>query len=96
MKVGKKTRIALAVLVVLGLCGSVSVGWSEPVPANEVNTEYDDEGPFLSFDGLSLYFTRNYTDTLPDYRIYEARREAPYGPRTFWYPAEFSPLQNIF
>ena len=31
--------------------------WTEPVPMTEVNSKYDDKSPFLSFDGLTLYFS---------------------------------------
>ncbi len=31
--------------------------WTEPVPLTEVNSKYDDKSPFLSFDGLTLYFS---------------------------------------
>ena len=60
---------AAAILVVLGLCGSARSGWSTPVPVLEVNTAYGDSSPFLSFDGLTLYFVRVDTDTFYYARI---------------------------
>ena len=78
---------AAAILVVLGLCGSARSGWSTPVPVLEVNTAYGDSSPFLSFDGLTLYFVRVDTDTFYYARIYKATRPEPYGP--------FTSVQNI-
>ncbi len=52
--------------------------WTEPVPMTEVNSKYDDKSPFLSFDGLTLYFSVEpgwgYT------HIYQAVRQSPTGP----------------
>jgi parallel beta-helix repeat protein len=56
--------------------------WSQPVPVTEVNTEYTEGSPFLSFDGLSLYFARLGTNIFLYGRIYEARRDKPFGPFT--------------
>jgi len=57
--------------------------WTEPVPLMEVNSELAKElTPFLSFDGLTLYFTRVRSDTFYYGRIFEATREQPYGPFT--------------
>jgi len=56
--------------------------WSPPVPVIEVNTEYEEWTPFLSFDGLSLYFARVRTDTFYYGRIFKATREEPFGPFT--------------
>ncbi|MHC4734109.1 MAG: TolB family protein [Planctomycetota bacterium] len=74
--------LAAAVLVVLGLSGSAWAEWSDPVPVSEVNTEYDDQESFLSFDGLTLYFGRVNTDAFYWGRIYKATRPEPYGPFT--------------
>ena len=76
-----------AIVVVLGLCGSAWAEWSEPVPVLEVNTAYSDAWPFLSFDGLTLYFTRMDTDTFYYTRIFQATRPVPSGP--------FTSVQNI-
>jgi hypothetical protein len=78
----KAKTIPVAILVVLGLYGALWAGWSAPVPVLEVNTEYVDYTPFVSFDGLSLYFARVRTDTFYYARIFEATREEPYGPFT--------------
>ncbi|MHC4546501.1 MAG: LamG-like jellyroll fold domain-containing protein [Planctomycetota bacterium] len=76
-----------AIMVVLGLCVSVLAAWSELVPLTEVNTEYKEKLPFLSFDGLTLYFCRLDTDTFYYTRIFQATRPVPYGP--------FTAVQNI-
>ena len=80
-----KAGIKLFIVVMLGLlvlCPIASAAWTEPVPAVEVNTEYEEWAPFLSFDGLSLYFSRVRT-YIPHYgRIYQASRSTPSGPFT--------------
>ncbi len=81
----KKKRITLyfiGLLALVVLCGLAMATWTTPVPVTEVNTEFYDSSPFLSFDGLTLYFTRRETDTFYHNRIYEATREVPYGPFT--------------
>lgn len=56
--------------------------WSEPVPLIEVNTNYHDKAPFLSFDGLTLYFSRQDGPGWYYTRIYQATRLEPRGPFT--------------
>ena len=82
MKTEKTINLVLIVLGSLALCASAWAVWTEPVPITEVNTEYDETSPFLSFDELALYFTRTYTGILPYARIYDATREEPLGPFT--------------
>lgn len=53
--------------------------WTTPAPVTEVNTEYEEWAPFISFDGLSLYFSRVRTDSFYYGRIYQARRDKPSG-----------------
>jgi hypothetical protein len=68
-------------LGLFALCEPVLATWTEPVPLTEVNTQYQEWAPFLSFDGLSLYFSR-VTNVPYDGRIYQATREEPSGPFT--------------
>jgi len=75
-------RCSTLLLVFLGLCSVVPAQWTAPVPLTEINTQYSDSSPFLSYDGLSLYFTRRETNTYYHNRIYEATREQPFGPFT--------------
>ncbi|MHC4657251.1 MAG: TolB family protein, partial [Planctomycetota bacterium] len=57
--------------------------WREPVAVTEVNTESAEEMmPFLSFDGLTLYFAKVRTQTFYYGRIFEATRPEPFGPFT--------------
>jgi len=56
--------------------------WREPVPVTELNTEYVDYTPFLSFDGLALYFSRAFTSSFYYARTFKATREEPVGPFT--------------
>ena len=53
--------VACAVLIIIG-GGSARADFTFAEPVNlgpPINTEYDDGSPFVSADGLSLYFTRN-------------------------------------
>ena len=83
MKTASITRIVLAVLALMLLTpyGQTWAKWTEPVPVNEVNTEYCEWTPFLSFDALTLYFARG-RPSLDEFRIFEATRPVPYGPFT--------------
>jgi Tol biopolymer transport system component len=57
--------------------------WTEPVAVTEVNTDSAEEwSPFLSYDGLTLYFARVRSDTFYYGRIFEATRQQPVGPFT--------------
>jgi hypothetical protein len=70
----------LAVLMLPFFYGLASAGWSEPLLITEVNTEPAEEwAPFLSFDGLTLYFSRVRSDSYYYGRIFEATREEPFG-----------------
>ncbi|MCK4785097.1 MAG: PD40 domain-containing protein, partial [Desulfobacteraceae bacterium] len=74
--------IFVVVLGFLAINGATLAEWTEPVPIAEINTEYIDKSPFLSFDGLTLYFCRMDTNTFYFARIYQATRPEPYGPFT--------------
>jgi parallel beta-helix repeat protein len=77
----------ITVFLTLTLCASVwaevsfeSGRWTEPVPVTSVNSDSaEDWSPFLSFDGLTLYFARVRTDQFYYGRIFEATREEPAG-----------------
>jgi hypothetical protein len=80
-----KAGIKLFIVVMLGLlvlCPIASAAWTEPVPLSEVNTGYHDKAPFLSFDGLTLYFCRQDGPWGWTTRIYKATRQQPNGPFT--------------
>ena len=56
--------------------------WGKPVAVDGVNTSYHDKAPFLSFDGLTLYFSRGDGPGWHYARIYQASRtslSAPFG-----------------
>jgi hypothetical protein len=53
--------------------------WTVPVPLAEVNTSAREWSPFLSYDGLTLYFARQDGAW---WHIYEAKRDEPAGPFT--------------
>ena len=92
----KANTIPVAILIVSVLCGLALAEWTEPVPVMEVNTEYEEMPPFLSFDGLSLYFSRVRTDTFYYARLFEATREVPYGPFTSVSEVLSSSGQHLF
>jgi len=48
--------------------------WASPVPLSALNSLYDDKSPFLSFDGLTLYFSRADGPQWHYARLFQARR----------------------
>jgi hypothetical protein len=50
--------------------------WRAPVPLTEVNSDNHDKAPFLSYDGLTLYFSRHVGSYA---RIFKATRPVPSG-----------------
>jgi len=53
--------------------------WTTPVPVESgINTQYSEVTPYLSYDGLSLYFTRYYSSYVYAC-IFEAKRSQPTG-----------------
>ena len=92
----KAKAILVEILILSVLCGLALGQWSEPVPVTEVNSEYADWTPFLSFDGLSLYFARGRTSGYYYFRIFEATRQQPYGPFTSVSQVLSSTNQHLF
>ncbi|NIP26204.1 MAG: hypothetical protein GWN67_27470 [Phycisphaerae bacterium] len=62
--------------------GMGDTDWTIGVPVMEVNTEYAEWDPFLSADGLSLYYSKGKTNTFYFHRLYQATRQEPFGPFT--------------
>ncbi|MBN2139325.1 MAG: PD40 domain-containing protein [Sedimentisphaerales bacterium] len=79
-----KEKFGLLLLaMMLSVSAPALATWTAPVPVTEVNIQPgEDWSPFLSFDGLSLYFSRVRTDDFYYGRIYEATRSEPTGPFT--------------
>jgi len=78
-----KRLSAVTVLLLWVAAGLVQAGWMEPAPVAEVNLDGTEEwSPFLSFDGLTLYFARVRGPQSTDGRIFQAIRDRPYGPFT--------------
>jgi Tol biopolymer transport system component len=74
--------MCVAILLATVMAGSVLADWTTPVPVESgINTQYNDCTPFLSYDGLSLYFSRYYSSSSKA-RIFEAKRSQPSGPFT--------------
>jgi len=77
------------------LTGSALADWTTPVPVESgINTQYGDWTPYLSYDGLSLYFSRYYSSS-QNARIFEARRSQPSGPFTSVSEALSSPSGHV-
>ena len=86
----EKTAVYLTIISALFIvfCStSVSNAWMEPMLVTEVNSEFQDYAPFLSYDGLTLYFSRSETDTFFYNRIYQATRTTASG--------EFTSVEEI-
>jgi Tol biopolymer transport system component len=64
-----------------------SAAFGAPVPLSGVNTPHADDQPFLSADGLALYFASDRPGGSGGYDIYVARRESPSAP--------FGPAENL-
>jgi hypothetical protein len=79
METRRSLLLVAAVVFVLGGAGLAQ--WTEPVPVDEVNTNKGEWNPFLSYDGLTLYFARGVMGGL-SFRIYGATRDEPFGPFT--------------
>lgn len=80
-----RTRlISVVSLLVLVSFGSVQAQWSEPEAVTQVNSSYVDKSPFLSSDGLTLYFSRHSGPGWYYTRLYQATR-----------PAAGVPFQNV-
>ena len=78
-----RRRTYLLLLVAMGLSAPALATWTTPAPVAEINTRTGEEwAPFLSFDGLTLYFSRVLTPTSYYGRIYQATRDIPSGPFT--------------
>ncbi|MGF1533835.1 MAG: OmpA family protein [Bernardetiaceae bacterium] len=54
--------------------------WTTPEPIASINDKAADgemvTGPWLSYDGLTLYFSANYADGAGDFDLYHAKRES--------------------
>ncbi len=77
-----RRRTYLLLVAAMGLSAPALATWTDPVPVSEINTPYHDKAPFPSFDGLTLYFTRQSTPESRYTRIYQATRSIPEGPFT--------------
>ncbi|NIP25430.1 MAG: hypothetical protein GWN67_13760 [Phycisphaerae bacterium] len=88
--------IFIAVLGISALYGFALGDWTEPAPVIEVNTQYAERTPFLSSDGLSLYFARGNTSGYYYFRIFEATRQEPFGPFTSVNEVLSSVNQHVF
>ena len=81
MKAGRNFLFAVG-FALLALYGSNLAAWTEPVPVVEINTDSHDRAPFLSFDGLTLYFSRQDEPGRHFSRLYQATRTDPFAPFT--------------
>ncbi|MCP4452570.1 MAG: hypothetical protein GY809_14005 [Planctomycetes bacterium] len=63
-----------AVCLVLMSVGTALGQWSDAEAVTEVNSRFVDKSPFMSFDGLTLYFSRHSGSGWYYTRIYQATR----------------------
>jgi len=77
-----RRRAYLLLMAATGLSAPAPATWTDPVPVTEINTTYHDKAPFLSFDGRTLYFSRQDGPGWHYARIYQATRQDSSGPFT--------------
>lgn len=76
-----KNTFSILLCAILFVGSSASAQWTEPVPVSEINTENLREWtPYLSFDGMCLYFAQGRGTSGRHLRLYQACREEPSGP----------------
>jgi hypothetical protein len=76
----KTKQIVWAVVGALAVAPSaVADVWTTPVPVSEVNTQYNEGAPFLTYDGLTLYFSREGPNPQWLYSATRASPSAPFG-----------------
>lgn len=80
MNIEMNSRLFPLLGVLLTCFVSAHGQWTEPEPLAEINTAHVDKSPFLSFDGTTLYFSRQAGPGWYYTRIYEATRLDPNGP----------------
>ncbi len=74
-------QILYVMFFMLLISTPVFSAWTEPEPAFEINTDFEEWSPFLSYDGLTLYFGRVFLPNSQG-KIFEATRDEPVGPFT--------------
>jgi hypothetical protein len=67
-------------LLVIMPFGTAQGQWSDAEAVTELNSSYIDKSPFLSFDGLTMYFSRQSGPGWYYTRIYQATRPVASGP----------------
>lgn len=60
----------------LYMCTKQGKGWSEPINLGpSINTEYDEDAPFIHPDGRTLYFSSRGHSTMGGYDIFKSTRD---------------------
>ncbi len=73
---GTRRRLVVVVVSMLAaLRAPARAAWTEPVPVTEINSDYHDKALFLSYDGKTLYFTRQDGRGWHFTRMYQATRD---------------------
>ncbi len=80
MNVRNRLFSVVVCLLVLLFFGVAWGQWSVPEALPEINSSYVDKSPFLSFDGLTMYFSRQSGPGWYYSRIYQATRPVASGP----------------
>jgi len=87
-------RAAVLLTAILSM-SALAEEWTTPVLVESgINTQYGDWTPYLSYDGLSLYFSRDYSESAYA-RIFEAKRSQPSGDFTSVSEILSTPGHNI-
>jgi len=70
----QNNTVIFSIVLVLVVSSLAFSDWTEPVPLSEINTEFGDGWPFLSSDGMTLYFSRWENPTGHYAQLYMATR----------------------
>ena len=87
---GTRTNLMMVGMGILMLALPAFAQWSPPQPVSQANSTVEEKSPFLSFDGLTLYFSRQGGSDSYYTRIYQATRTLAGG--TFDTVSEISAL----
>ena len=70
----------LVLLVIAFSPASAFSKWSKPEPVVKIFSKSEEKSPFLSFDGLTLYFAAEISPSNSFSELYQASRTEPRGP----------------
>ncbi|MCS7029308.1 MAG: OmpA family protein [Bacteroidia bacterium] len=76
-------------------CKRVKDGWSKPIPCGDmINTPYDDDAPFIDYDGKTVYFSSRGHSSIGGYDIFKTTFDTATG--TFTAPVNLGmPINSV-